>query len=87
MTKKKSPNKKTTRKNSSKISFINKLLIFILISLIATIASYFIILKNHNENKEPTQVKKEQTIPQINKTTIEEFLRNKEEHIVDKSEE
>ena len=89
MTKKKSPNKKTTtRKNSSKISFINKLLIFILISLIATIASYFIILKNHNEKNEIQPVKKEQTISKIKDNIQEEFLIKKEEEpIVDKYEE
>lgn len=87
MTKKKPTKRKTTRKNSSRINFINKLLIFILISLIATIISYFIILKNHNDKKEKIQTKNEQIILKEQKKEIENFFTKKDEPIADKYEE
>lgn len=50
--------RKNTKTNKSKINLINKILILVLISLVATLLSYFVLLKDHNENIEKTITQK-----------------------------
>ena len=85
MTKKKSQKRKRVKKANSKINFINKLLIFILISLVATIASYFIILNNYQEEE---KVKPENKVQIEKKDDGTFFVKDNENSlIIDKYEE
>ncbi|WP_428025463.1 hypothetical protein, partial [Arcobacter sp.] len=80
-----------TSKKNYKISTINKFLALLLFSLLITLATYFILLKNHNEKiddlakieKEKTEFQKENNLDKI----LEEYEKNHKTTIVDKYEE
>ncbi|WP_419766074.1 MAG: divergent polysaccharide deacetylase family protein [Arcobacter sp.] len=82
--------KKSSKKNY-KISTINKFLALLLFSLIITLATYFILLKNHNEKiddlakiqKENTEYSKENNLDKI----LEEYEKNLKTTVVDRYEE
>ena len=91
MTKRKPQKRKKSPKKIYKISTINKFLALLLLSLLVTLAAYFILLKNHNDKKEELENIEKQEIEKIDNNNIdkilEEYKKNTKEPIVDKYEE
>jgi len=91
MTKRKPQRRRKSSKKNYKISTINKFLALLLFSLLITLATYFILLKNHNEKiddleksqKEKTEYSKESNLDKI----LAEYEKNLKTTVVDKYEE
>ncbi|PLY08627.1 MAG: hypothetical protein C0626_12285 [Arcobacter sp.] len=91
MTKRKPQRRRKSSKKNYKISTINKFLALLLFSLLITLATYFILLKNHNEKiddlekskKENTEYSKESNLDKI----LAEYEKNLKTTVVDKYEE
>ena len=91
MTKRKPQRRRKSNKKNYKTSTINKFLALLLFSLLITLATYFILLKNHNEKKddlekiqkENTERSKENNLDKI----LEEYEKNLKTTVVDKYEE